>query len=228
MNIYNIQVYSIIFFRCKENCKEKKIVEDVISFTGKCTSNCPGNIMIKWNLFKQNKNTGAWDPVSDLTSKTISNISSYSFVLKKKVLDAGANYVIRMSAWDAEGVARGISELHFITSIPPYGGICRVSPYEGIALETLFTIRCDNWTMETEPATYKFAYSNVYTDLVDILYVTSDHEVKVQLPAGHPEKNSILQLSVTVTDYDGMYTVVNIPVKVSYTENKNRITVLLE
>lgn len=194
----------------------KKTTEDVLSFSGKCTANCTSDIMIRWSLFKQNQKTGSWDPVNDLESKTFSNITSYNFVLKKKVLEIGSKYVIRLAAINAEGVPRAITEQQFITSIPPYGGVCHIGPNQGIALETVFVIHCDNWTMQAEPGTYKFAYNNVYTDLNDILYVTSDSEVKVNLPAGHYEKNSELQLSVTVEDFDGMYTIVNIPVKVSY------------
>ncbi|KAK3700754.1 hypothetical protein QZH41_010936, partial [Actinostola sp. cb2023] len=214
--------------RCKENCKEKKIIDEILSYVGECTKHCPRQIMVEWSLFKHIKSTGSWQQVLDLQSKTMSNISSFSFVLRNKVLEAGTRYVIRMSAWNTEGGAKGLTEHQFTTSIPPYGGFCTASPNEGVALDTFFSIRCYNWTMETEPATYKFGYVDVYTDLKDILYVASDPEASVQLPAGHPDRSMVLELSVTVQDYNGLQTSVNVPTTVQPRKiNSSEVTRLI-
>lgn len=167
-----------------------------------------------WSLFELEKDTDRWKLVENLDSKVLSDIRSFSLVIKNKVLKGGRRYAVRLSAWHA-GKQRGMTEHEFLTSTPPYGGTCSVTPDQGIALDTLFFIQCKNWTLENEPGTYKFAYRDVYTDLIDILYISTKENTTLTLPAGHPSKNSTLELVAVITDYDGLYTEVSLPVQVS-------------
>ncbi|KAK3727528.1 hypothetical protein QZH41_006576 [Actinostola sp. cb2023] len=108
--------------RCKENCKEKKIIDEILSYVGECTKHCPRQIMVEWSLFKHIKST----------------------------------------------------------------------------------------------------------DLKDILYVASDPEASVQLPAGHPDRSMVLELSVTVQDYNGLQTSVNVPTTVQPRKiNSSEVTRLI-
>jgi hypothetical protein len=170
---------------------------------------------IEWTLFILNKLTGSWEPVENLESKVMSDLHTFSLVIKNSVFEAGSRYVVRLSAWSARGGRKGITEHEFTTSTPPFGGSCNVTPSEGIALETRFLIHCHNWTMEKEPGRYKFAYKDVYTDLRDILYITEKARTTLTLPAGHSSKNSTLELVVVISDYDGLYTEVTVPTRVS-------------
>ena len=57
---------------------------------------------------------------------------------------------------------------------PPHGGVFQVSPMEGIAFETPFSLSCSGWSDEIEdlPLSYGFRYKAGDAEEVWYIYTT--------------------------------------------------------
>jgi hypothetical protein len=67
----------------------------------------------------------------------------------------GVTYEFHLQA--VNSVGSGQSLMNIYIPVPPYGGVCTVSPTEGMALSTEFKIHCTEWTGETTPLQYAFS-----------------------------------------------------------------------
>ncbi|XP_032239241.2 uncharacterized protein LOC5513821 isoform X2 [Nematostella vectensis] len=205
MQLYNSSM-PILYIRCVHNCQVRVDPTEILSISGLCSENCHSNVTKTWTLYNRNGSSNHWDLVSDFKSMVISSEDQYSLVFQKNVLKIGSMYTVRLTADNKDGGILGLSEYQFNTSVPPYGGDCRIEPNEGFAMKTQFTFRCHNWTVENEPALYRFGYREVYTDLRNILFSTSKIESALLLPAGHAKNNSLLDVFVVIEDFLGVST----------------------
>ena len=86
-----------------------------------------------------------------------------SCVLNLKALTPSSSYTLRLRATDAAG-ATGAATVAFLVNDPPASGTSSVSPPNGYALFTSFTIETLNWVDEDLPLTYVFGTVPVYLD----------------------------------------------------------------
>eukprot|EP00741_Cyanophora_paradoxa_P011504 tig00020557_g11114.t1 len=80
--------------------------------------------------------------------------SSSAIVLDAAQLLFGVTYSASCSV-EVTGLGSGYAELQFALNAPPTGGTCEVSPANGTALETEFTVSCRGWADAELPLTYQ-------------------------------------------------------------------------
>ena len=197
---------SVLYSRCKVNCKHMVVTTDILSVTSRCVSRecskANSSSSFSWELFYRSVNeTGLsnWIEVDDLENIAQSNTSSKNFVLKANVLKPEMSYVIRLRY--RLFVYEGLTEYSFTTSRPPHGGNCSVGPSEGRAYETMFTFGCSGWKTKHLPLLYEFSYYDPYTQLKPLLFRAEEGQFSVKLAPGEPvDKNFQLTVFFSIID----------------------------
>lgn len=113
-----------------------------LKVASKCTSpeqTCQLSLNYQWSLSLFKKTS--WKQIPDLSSKLLTSINSPDIVVKERSLQNGEKYQLTVTA-SSTGITTGTSSYVFTTNVPPQGGSCDVTPSEGTALKTEFTITC--------------------------------------------------------------------------------------
>ena len=118
------------------------------------------------------------------TSTSLSN-GEY-LVLKANQLNAGTNYVFRMTATNSNGLS-AYASINITAGLPPTGGVFNVEPSNGTALGTTFSIRTANWTNEysSYPLTYTFIYFDSSLTEISMRSETPISNFSTTLPLGY-------------------------------------------
>lgn len=109
----------------------------------------------------------------------------------------------------------------FVVNSPPKGFTsgagCAISPREGEAIFTDFSISCWGWKDEDIPLTYEFRYQSSY----GILLIQSGNfqNLSSKLPIGDSSKDFVLELEALVGDTLNAFTRTKLFVKVSNHRN---------
>ncbi|XP_041369726.1 polycystic kidney disease protein 1-like 2 [Gigantopelta aegis] len=90
-------------------------------------------------------------------------------------------------------------EYQFRTNQSPEGGSCSVDPTSGQALITKFTVSCPGYKDDDSPLTYS-VYLNKKGKSDTLLYQGNEETTSLVLPAGPPQSDSWLQLTVHISD----------------------------
>ena len=86
-------------------------------------------------------------------------------------------------------------------------GTCIVTPENGVAMNTSFTIKCSEWADPDSPFTYEFAYLTDFQP--SVLYVSKDSTPSsILLPMGHESNDFKLTLRMRIIDHLGAATAV--------------------
>lgn len=86
-------------------------------------------------------------------------------------------------------------------------GTCTVTPKNGVAMNTSFTISCSGWADPDRPLTYEFAYLTDFQP--SVLYVSKDSNASsILLPMGHESNDFKLTLRMRIIDHLGAATAV--------------------
>lgn len=86
-------------------------------------------------------------------------------------------------------------------------GTCTVTPKNGIAMNTSFTISCSDWADPDRPLTYEFAYLTDFQP--SVLYVSKfSNASSILLPMGHESNDFKLTLRMRIIDHLGAATAV--------------------
>lgn len=86
-------------------------------------------------------------------------------------------------------------------------GTCTVTPENGIAMNTSFTISCSDWDDPDRSFTYEFAYLTDFQP--SVLYVSKVSTASsILLPMGHENNDFKLTLRMRIIDHLGAATAV--------------------
>ncbi|KAJ1479690.1 REJ domain-containing protein [Baffinella frigidus] len=121
--------------------------------------------------------------MSDASLRTTA-LDTRNLVFRSRVLVEGQTYLFELrGACAGEGFGRALVTVRVASA--PLGGTFQAMPKEGVAVETLFTLRCDNWAAEAEdlPLSYLFAATFGPEDRSIALGPRIvDNELRVMLP----------------------------------------------
>ena len=145
----------------------------------------------------------------DLSSLT----QTSSFIkIPKSLLSAGASYSISLNITD--GSKNGVATTSVNVNSPPTRGIFEASPQSGVALSTLFELKCGNgWTDSQLPLTYQFFYyDDISSSWTALTERTETRSTRIKLPSS---SSSQLRLKVAVYDSKLAFTESEISVAVT-------------
>eukprot|EP00291_Cryptomonas_curvata_P015514 CAMPEP_0172151184 /NCGR_PEP_ID=MMETSP1050-20130122/77_1 /TAXON_ID=233186 /ORGANISM="Cryptomonas curvata, Strain CCAP979/52" /LENGTH=473 /DNA_ID=CAMNT_0012819239 /DNA_START=180 /DNA_END=1598 /DNA_ORIENTATION=- len=121
-----------------------------------------------------------------------------------EIFQRGVTYMFHLQA--ANSAASGQSWINVRIPLPPYGGVCTVSPTQGMALSTEFKIYCSDWTGETIPLQYAFSgtpLSQTATESIDLIW--SQHSTTANYGMYFIE--GIYSIRAMVLDAEGFSTI---------------------
>eukprot|EP00854_Cymbomonas_tetramitiformis_P012936 gene12936-15292_t len=128
--------------------------------------------------------------------------ASLQLVITAGILEDGAIYRFTLHAEDATGT--GTTSLEVEVNRAPRGGWLRVTPLEGDALTTVFTMNSSEWDDEDLPLEMQYSYriaSENSTALVQLSSYAPKEVVQLALPEGGlVEYNSVVEVWVKVMD----------------------------
>lgn len=126
---------------------------------------------------------------------------SQSLIVKAGVLKQGETYTFSVNV--SESGSNSFSLYRQVTvNEPPTGGSCTVSPTDGIAFTTTFSVTCSGFTDEHNPLSYRF-YTGMLADSsrdTRIGSAANGNLSKVFLPAGLAADSYIVS-TFTVTQH---------------------------
>ncbi|XP_028400602.1 uncharacterized protein LOC114523771 [Dendronephthya gigantea] len=200
--------------RCVVNCKETVDPSKRLLLQSKCL-NCQLDTKLhyQWSIHYCNGSVHSCQELTDFHSKTSTGLLGANIAIIENILEIGATYRLRCSAWRLRSDISGYVEYLLRVNKPPIDGRCSVTPKEGFALETLFNISCSHWWDEDIPLTYLIeAHSGDHQT-----YLTSGKQssLLIRLPVGSTEKNFTLSVVVKVVDEQLFSTTTTHSVKVS-------------
>jgi len=117
------------------------------------------SVFYKWKICE--KAPGS-DKCVDLSAEKLSQyvstpLDGRNLVVKPNQLKGGLTYQFTCLGWRGKkGGSSGQASVDKIVNVKPIPGSCTVSPQSGIALNTSFTIKCQNWVDDDLPLTYTY------------------------------------------------------------------------
>ncbi|EDO38019.1 predicted protein [Nematostella vectensis] len=155
------------------------------------------DLLLDWDLLFAYNNSDI-----DINNKTLTEPTAQNIVFKPDALQPGVRYKLRLNALRKGEVDTGFSEIAFQTNIPPLGGSCSVSPAQGHALTTQFTVTCVSWSDVDEPLSLDvYIRDGAQDTLIAYGAVTS---VSFVLPVTPSTKN-VTDLKILIKDSFGCY-----------------------
>ncbi|XP_038048999.1 polycystin-1-like [Patiria miniata] len=138
----------VVSIRCVSNCRDKTNPTSSFTLQGSC-DNCDihSESMFTWSLYIKQKGTQVYQEVSNLGDKTSTGVSKQGIAFNPNQLDAGNEYNLRLDVKDAL-LGNGFIQHSFLTNLPPYNGSCQITPSEGYAVTTEFSVNCTGWLEE--------------------------------------------------------------------------------
>ncbi|XP_067432834.1 polycystin-1 [Thunnus thynnus] len=122
-----------------------------IILSGQC-GQCDDQAQYKWNAEDQTGMTLDLDEVATSTGRLSSNL-----VVRSDVLQPGQSYTFTLNVTQPGRQQWGSASLTMITSNPPHGGLCGLSPESDIRpLETVVTYNCSGWQDDENEASQLF------------------------------------------------------------------------
>ncbi|XP_048463759.1 polycystic kidney disease and receptor for egg jelly-related protein-like [Rhincodon typus] len=209
---------------CLENCKEYLITTDRFILNGTC-SNCPRSIQLKyrWSLlsgsgiseilvnWETDSSTGNSLPYVSLNPMSLEHLDDGWYILELKATTSIGSY--------------SLSRHRFYVNSVPRGGHCVISPKQGWALYTKFTLACLSFEDSDLPLSYTViaktyhptaSINSLMNDVLGtiVYFGFSPKSQPFELPVGRSSGHHQLVIVVLVSDSRGAYTKVHLRVKV--------------
>ncbi|XP_041071570.1 polycystic kidney disease and receptor for egg jelly-related protein-like [Carcharodon carcharias] len=209
-----------VLITCIENCGTSLIPTDRFILNGSC-SNCPSSSELKyhWSLLSESAVSDIIvDWVSDSSTGNSLSYMSLNPMSFLHLSDGWYNFELRVTIPSG---AYSLNRYHFYINSPPRAGRCVITPKEGWALQTKFTIICVNFEDSDHPLSYKVIAKTFYpTGIIDSLknnllgtivyFGYSPKSPPFLLPVGSTWGQHLLIVAVQVFDSHGAYTQVNL------------------
>jgi hypothetical protein len=152
---------------------------------------------VEWSLVSPDNDVGLLTPAAVMTS-----VSGLLLVLKAGTIPVGHTVRLRCSVLDTD-LNVGEAYISVSGAYPPLGGTLTVSPSAGSAMDTVFRLAADAWTVDADrlPLIYAFSFAHTRGAYTTPLVVSrgSGLQVDTALPAG-TAAGILAWLSVTVHD----------------------------
>lgn len=196
-----------ILSRCLIDCGERVSASNKLRVTSAC-SNAPCNgSTYEWHLSKFSE-SGNWVNVPILPNMTSTAAHATNVIIKKNSLQSNCKYNLTLFVTSSEG-AYGFSSIIFETAGEPHSGYCTSSTSEGVSLETEFVFKCFDWRDTSLPLNYEFSLGEN-----PISYGISPTSVSTVLPAGFPDENFLLRITIVIRNAVGVSVVQKLLIKV--------------
>ena len=177
------------------------------------TSECPNaacnGSVYEWHLKQRKEEADPWENIPILPNMTSTAVDAANMIIQKNSLPSGFYFSLQLLVTSLAG-SEGFGVLEFETAGVPDGGFCAASANEGVALETEFTFECFEWEDKNAPITYEF---RVGKDIIS--YGSSPKSATTALPAGQPENDFRLPISIIIKNSVGVKVVETMSVKVN-------------
>ncbi|XP_041362098.1 uncharacterized protein LOC121378064 [Gigantopelta aegis] len=189
---------------CNLNCNTNKVIPSKhLALEVNCGNCGPFGVVISAHLWKLSKQTDLLPmkilPLADWVSKLPTGYNKKSMVLPPGTLNASSTYQFDLHIFYNKNASKVKLEYRFRTNQPPEGGSCSVDPTSGQALITKFTVSCPGYKDNDSPLTYN-VFLNKKGKSDTLLYQGNGETTSLVLPAGPPQSNSWLQLTVYISD----------------------------
>lgn len=221
---------------CLENCGSTLIPTERFTLSGKCL-NCRTNSqpVYYWSLFSENSTEINFDWSSRTsTGRSGSYLSIHALTFTKT---AHRSYILllKVTTWDGRS---SIYRHTFKVNSPPRAGKCTINPHQGTAFLTKFVVQCSGFSDSNLPLTYKVIIASNVPKTTKITSVEENtfgtilyfgYQPKTPpsfLPVGVPSQKYTLTLYVQVCDSLGVFTQVNLYVRVWNPVNSRPLAVV--
>ncbi|XP_028412301.1 uncharacterized protein LOC114535123 [Dendronephthya gigantea] len=199
---------------CKMNCKSKINTDEKIILESFCDARCYGELTFLWSLYlyddvntpePYNLTELIEIPREEFSNMTSNPVDELDLAIKPNSLKENKKYIAAFRAIRPSGV---VGELRYtlLMNSPPERGNCSIFPYSGIALETNFTITCQDWIDPDPPLLIQFAYINNGARVIFAYETVASGKAATvvdRLPVGDVTNEFNLNISVLVLDVIG-------------------------
>ncbi|XP_046352099.2 uncharacterized protein LOC124132288 [Haliotis rufescens] len=132
---------------CLKNCMEKITPEEPTAFRVLTGSVKPVAAKFNWTLSKYDQSNADYSELSSADKKFKREPSDQLFELEPNYFTPGGVYKLQITA-DIQDRPQSIAFRVLLVNEKPRGGTCKITPTEGVALQTRFKILCDGWMDE--------------------------------------------------------------------------------
>ena len=113
-----LRCYSLFYFRCVENCKEKMIASQRLVLRGDCLTSCIGTLF-EWKIWIHGEN--AFMP--GIENLITTPVNGSMFVLKPDIFKEKTNYTVVQTASRESGAQQVFDYLVVVDEVPKGGNV---------------------------------------------------------------------------------------------------------
>ncbi|XP_041368785.1 polycystic kidney disease protein 1-like 2 isoform X2 [Gigantopelta aegis] len=189
---------------CRLNCNTTKVLPSkLLALEVNCENCGPSGLVVSAYVWKLSKQSDLLPmqilPLADWVSKSPTGYNKKTMVLPPGTLQASCTYQFDLHIFYKKNESVVKVKYRFTTNKPPIGGSCSVDPTSGQALITKFTVSCPGYKDNDSPLTYS-VYLKKKGKSDTLLYHGNEDTTSLILPAGPPQSDSWLQLTVYISD----------------------------
>ncbi|XP_041454654.1 polycystic kidney disease protein 1-like 2 [Lytechinus variegatus] len=145
---------------CISNCNTYLLTAERLVLHASCSNCDSGDVSFQWSLQSDDSSI-----ISDISTQTTTGLDQSYLVIKPHTFDSfseSTGIALRVTGYLSNSTSGGYSEFSVQLNAPPTLGNCSVTPIEGYALQTDFTVTCQGFTDVDNPLTYEImSYSDV-------------------------------------------------------------------
>ncbi|XP_065681240.1 polycystin-1-like protein 2 isoform X2 [Hydra vulgaris] len=194
---------------CISNCDEKLNFKERVIYSFICADCVFQRLAAEWNI------TNSYGVVpSEILSEnaTTTGFLTPSLVINKDILHESTIYNFALLVGFASSTKRAKFNFTKATCAQPTSGFCYVNPMEGYALETKFSIFCNDWKDQDGLLSYMFFYDNGQSQRMNLTSTTTiDYPI---LNAASTDKSNFIDFMLGPGDENNGFKV-RIIIKVS-------------
>ncbi|XP_070579286.1 polycystin-1-like [Ptychodera flava] len=220
----------VIDISCKTNCGGKVNPTGTLSYQGECT-NCLNGVKLsyQWSLYVRNETDGNYNSVHNFQDYTSTGIEKTGISFIPNSLQAGRKYRLGLYG-SRQGYVTGYSFLYFITNLPPFDGVCQISPTTGTAIQTEYIVSCENWvdegddvvrsegSLKSDHLNYRILYGKKDESMSQIYHGSDPSENNLIFAAGPADSDYRYDVIVHIIDNHGAYAEFELSVQVTEME----------
>ena len=218
---YNIldfrRLFSYSFCSCLMNCGLEVLPNVKATFVANCT-NSPcytksALLSYHWRLFQETNES--WSELHQMQEIRGTRANSNFFTINPDAIIPGRKYRLTIDVENMnDDSSKGFSAWLFESSTIPFGGSCTANKLSGVAIQTVFTLKCANWNDPNTPLLYEFLLP-LAEGLSAILSYSYTSATEIMLPPGEFVKNYSLTIDVVVASSIGSSSSTSLTMQVS-------------
>ena len=199
------------------NCGLEVLPNVKATFVANCT-NSPcytksALLSYHWRLFQETNE--AWSELHQMQEIRGTRANSNFFTINPDAIIPGKKYRLTIDVENInDGSSKGFSAWLFKSSTIPFGGSCTASKSSGVAIQTVFTLKCANWNDTNTPLLYEFLIP-LAEGLSAILSYSFSTATEIVLPPGEFVKNYSLTIEAVVANSIGSSSSTSLTIQVS-------------